>query len=116
MTLLELLILVFAFSGWTLDGISTIWPHENLPEKNSRVVRYFGEFPGLRYFAVKVGTAIFIVLTYPILQFFIGSTEFVLNSVWNVPTPLPIFFSIGVLGWYAFLQNSWLIVQTGRPS
>ena len=116
MTLLESLILIFAFSGWVLDGISTIWPHENLPEKNSRVVRYFGEFPGLRYLTVKVGTAIFIVLSYPMLQFFTQSTEFVPNSVWNVPISLPLFFLIGVLGWYAFVQNSWLIIQTDRPS
>lgn len=116
MTPLEWIVLLFAFSGWVFDGISTIWPHENLPEKNSRVVRYFGEFPGPRYLAVKVVTAAIIVLTYPILQLFVLSTESVPNSVWNVPTSLPLFFFVGVLGWYAFVQNSWLILRTDRPS
>lgn len=116
MTTGESIILLFAFSGWVADGVSTVWPHEELPEKNARVKRYFGEFPGRRYLIIKVATAILIVLMYPLLQLFVRSTEFVPDSVWNVPTPLPLFFVVGILGWYAFVRNSWLIYQTDRPS
>ncbi|WP_152436313.1 hypothetical protein [Halosimplex carlsbadense] len=106
MASLEVLIWSFAATGWTLDWASTVWPNQDISEKNPFVRNHFGEFPDpIRFGVAKAASLILFYILYLIGELLIKASDTVPNYLYDVPTVLLAPLLIGIIGWYAFFHN-----------
>lgn len=108
---LEDIILLFVFLGWVLDGVSTIWPNENVPETNPYVVRNFGRFPGYRFLLVKIVSALLLLSLYPILSILIESTSAIPSTIYVFQSAVLPYIVILISIWYAVANNLILLIS-----
>ncbi|MDS0260765.1 hypothetical protein NDI56_15260 [Haloarcula sp. S1CR25-12] len=110
---LEIWVWGFAAVGWMLDWATTVWPDEELPERNPYVVNHFGEHPGpLPFGLAKVAGLGVLGLSYLVAEYLLGMYSYLPSVYAGVKTALIIPGVVAILGLYAFVHNTRLHLQT----
>jgi|GEM_PF-5404144 hypothetical protein len=113
MSSLEIWVWGFATAGWMLDWATTVWPNEELPEKNPYVVNLFGEHPRpLPFGLAKLAGLGLIGLLYLFAEHLFQSYSYLPSVYHGLNTALLIPGVVAILGLYAFVHNTRLHLQT----